>query len=431
MADSFSTIQQLKAFKAKGEPYEVRDEAIIGGRVRILVSGQMSYVYRYKFANKSHKLFVGRINLDAGGLAEARMKAREAANAVTAARSSGGLDPVTEAKLRRVAQANSSETPKDHVEKVVRDFIRLYARPHLKDWKETARLLNKEIVSRWGEKSLSELTSAEVRAAMRVIAERAPIGANRTLARFKKLCNWAIEQEIISNSPVERVKALTPERGHARERTLSDQELARVWQGADALGFPFGPITQLLILTGQRRGEVAGMTWAELDLIKRLWVIPAVRSKNGLSHPVFLTDPAIRILKNLPRFDRDKSDTDFVFSSGTTEPSGFSRAKRRLDREIKASGELLNAYVIHDLRRSAASGMARLGVALPVVERCLNHVSGSFGGIVGVYQRHSYADEMREAFSRWAAHVDGLLHTQTSVNVVELRDARITKESQR
>jgi integrase len=268
-----------------------------------------------------------------------------------------------------------------------------------------------------------------VRAAFREIATRAPIGANRTLGRFKKLCNWAIAEELISSSPAEKVRALTPEKGRARERTLTDDELARVWHAADGLGFPFGPITQLLILTGQRRGEVAGMRWSEIDLKNELWVIPAERSKNGLAHQVALTKPAIEILQRLPRFERKDGALDFVFSPGETEPSGFSRAKRRLDHEIATAGAQLAPFVVHDIRRSVASGMAALAIQLPVIERCLNHVSGSFAGIVGVYQKHQYADEMKKAFDRWSAHVMGIIRNQDNNNVIALKDSRIAKEA--
>jgi integrase len=213
---------------------------------------------------------------------------------------------------------------------------------------------------------------------------------------------------------------------------LSDEELRLVWLAAEALGFPFGPIFQLLILTGQRRGEVAGMTRGELDLVSAMWVIPPERAKNGLRHSVPLAPPAIAILKAQPRFDRAKGEADWVFSPGASAPSGFSRARRRLDAAMlellgaaDAEAEPLPTWVVHDIRRSVASGMARLGIDLPVIERCLNHISGSFGGIVGVYQRHSYAEEMRAAEERWGRHVEVLLSGPDALsNVVELKKPR-------
>jgi integrase len=174
------------------------------------------------------------------------------------------------------------------------------------------------------------------------------------------------------------------------------------------------------------------MTWRELNLVSAMWVIPPDRAKNGLRHSVPLAPPAIAILKAQPRFDRAKGEADWVFSPGATAPSGFSRARRRLDAamlELLRAGEpnaaLLPAWVVHDIRRSVASGLARLGIDLPVIERCLNHISGSFGGIVGVYQRHSFAEEMRAAEERWGLHIEAILRGELSGdNVLELKRAR-------
>jgi integrase len=168
-------------------------------------------------------------------------------------------------------------------------------------------------------------------------------------------------------------------------------------------GFPFRDVFRLLILTGARLGEVSEMRWAEIDLAAKIWTIPKERSKNGLAHAVALSVLAIAILDNLPRIE---SESGFVFTTnGRTPVSGFSRAKMRLDALI---GDM-PPWVTHDTRRSFASGAAKLGIALPVIERCLNHVSGSFAGIVGVYQRHSFADEKRNAMTAWSKHVEELL----------------------
>jgi integrase len=436
----------VTAIKAKAQqPREhaefERDEALTGAYVQYWPSGAVSYLLRYRFKGKSKKLVIGKFNPDANGLAEVRGKAREAQNQLMQARrdDDDALDPVASRSARRnAAQAERAQQQvaarpaRDLVERVVEDFMTLYAKPHTKDWRETERLLKKEIVGRWAGRRLSEISSAEVREALREVKARAPIAVNRLHGRFRKLCNWALEEEIISASPVEKVKALTPEKNRARERVLSDEELGGVWQAAETLGFPFGPIFQLLILTGQRRGEVAGMTWGEFDLANETWVIPQERTKNGLRHSVPLPQPAIAILKAQPRFKRAQGETDFVFSPGATAPSGFSRARRRLDAAMSALRRAtdpealsLPEWVVHDLRRSVASGMARLGISLPVIERCLNHISGSFGGIVGVYQRHSFAEEMRAAEIRWGRHIEAIVSGEPEANnVVELARAR-------
>ena len=187
-----------------------------------------------------------------------------------------------------------------------------------------------------------------------------------------------------------------------------------MWLAAAALGWPFGPLVQLLILTGQRLGEVAEMTWGEIDLAGKMWTLPKERCKNGRAHQVPLSPQALAILESLPRVD---SERGLVFTTnGKTPISGFSKARARLGAALPDAPH----WTFHDLRRSAATGMAALGVAIPVVERVLNHVSGSFGGIVGVYQRHGYFDERRDALDRWARHVEALASVEAD-NVVPLR----------
>jgi integrase len=413
------TVLALKALKPRAAAYEVRDPALTGAYAQVWPSGATSYILRYRFRGRSKKLVIGKFNPDAGGLAEVRRAAREAQNQLVQARRQNAdeLDPVT---ARRAAKAQQAEQAcakraaampaRDLVERLVEEFIKLYAQPHTKDWRETERILKKEIVGRWAGRRLSEITSAEIREALREIKARAPIAVNRIHGRFRKLCNWAVAEEIISASPVEKVKALTPEKNRARERVLSDNELGMIWRAAEMLQFPFGQIFQLLILTGQRRGEVAGMSWSELDISAAIWVIPPERTKNNLQHSVALSPLALSILSGQPRFQRARGETDFVFSPGVTAPSGFSRARRRLDAAIqKADAAPLPPWVVHDIRRSFAAGCARLGVALHVIERVLNHISGTFGGVVGVYQRHSFSEEMRAALDLWSRHAEAIV----------------------
>ena len=169
------------------------------------------------------------------------------------------------------------------------------------------------------------------------------------------------------------------------------------------------------------------MRWSEVDLKLRTWTIPRERVKNDIEHVVPLSVQAVTILESLPRV---KGKDDFVFTvTGTTSVSGFTRAKNRVDAFIAARLEAddpessLPHWTIHDIRRTAASGMARLGIAMPVIEKVLNHVSGSFGGIAGVYQRHTFSDEKRAALEAWGRHVAGIV-TGGKANVVELKDIR-------
>jgi integrase len=190
------------------------------------------------------------------------------------------------------------------------------------------------------------------------------------------------------------VRAPSPE--SPRERVLDDAELSAVWRAFLGLGH-YGAIVRLLALTGQRRSEVAEMTWAELDLAGKVWNLPAARCKNGRSHSVPLSDAALAILEK----NADQPQSFAIFA-----PISFSREKAVLDKLLPAE---MPKWTLHDLRRTAASGMAARGVRIDVIEKVLDHQSGSFRGIVGVYQKHSFASEKRAALDLWAAHVAALV----------------------
>jgi integrase len=287
---------------------------------------------------------------------------------------------------------------------VVADFIELYAKPNTRDWKESQRLLE-QFAEAWKGRPLAEIGKADIHRELdAIVARGAPIGANRAFAQLRKMCRWAVSRGIIERSPCEGIDPPSAEK--SRDRVLDAGELRLVWLAANRLGFPFGPITKLLVLTGARRSEVGGMEWGEIDLEARTWTIPGSRAKNHRKHVVPLSPQALDIIKGVPRF----SSSRFVFSPDSTAPSGFSRAKTRLDKLIAKlnGGEPIAPWVLHDIRRSVASGLAALGVNLPVIERCLNHVSGSFAGIVSVYQKHKFSDEMRAALEQWGRHVEEL-----------------------
>jgi integrase len=188
-----------------------------------------------------------------------------------------------------------------------------------------------------------------------------------------------------------------------------------VWKAAEAIGWPFGPAVKLMALTGQRRGEIAGMRWGEIDLDAKIWTLPAARAKNNREHVVPLSDSAIAILTALPRVH---SREGFVFTLNGAQPvSGFFQAKRRLDAALPSD---MPAFTLHDLRRTFASGCARLGIAVHVVEAALNHKSGTIRGVAAVYNKYSYDVEKRACMQAWARHVEVLL----GGNVVELAAAR-------
>jgi integrase len=198
-------------------------------------------------------------------------------------------------------------------------------------------------------------------------ARPAPVSANRALASIKTFCAFAVEQDLISVSPAAAIRAPAPET--PRERMT---ELGAVWRASLGLGV-YGAGVRLLALTGARRSEVFGMTWAELDLPGRTWTLPAARAKNGRAHQIPLSAQALDVLRELCPACTGLSKNP-VFP-----PIGFSQSKAKLDALLPG----MPAWCVHDLRRTAASGMAGLGVRIETVEKVLNHASGSFRGIVG------------------------------------------------
>ena len=187
----------------------------------------------------------------------------------------------------------------------------------------------------------------------------------------------------------------------SRDRVLSDQEIAQVWRSLPA--GDFGDIVRLLLLTGQRREEIGALQWSEVNLTDGVITLPPARVKNGRPHQVPLSKLALAILAAR----HSKSEGPAVFGrDGRDSFTNWSNTKAALDRKL---GPSFQDWHLHDLRRTCATGMARLGINLPVIERVLNHVSRRFAGIVGVYQRHDFADEKREALDKRATHLSTIV----------------------
>jgi integrase len=241
----------------------------------------------------------------------------------------------------------------------------------------------------------------------------APVSANRTLAVLKTMFKFYVRRDKLAVSPAELVDRPAPEQ--SRDRTLSDDELRAVWKAADAAAYPFGRLVQMLLLTGARRDEVREAPWSEFDLDGATWLLPAQRSKNGKAHEVPLSGAALQILSGMPRI---RGRGLLFTTTGDTPFSGLSKGKARLD---TASG--VTGWTLHDLRRTAATGMAELGVPPHVIEAALNHVSGdSKRGVAGIYNRARYAVEIRKALQAWADHIDALVNgAPVASNVVKMR----------
>lgn len=352
-----------------------------------------TWFIRYRMDGRQHRLKLG--TYPAVPLAAARSAAETAFKAIAR-----GENPA--AKVEAPARPYT-------VADMVAEFIERHAKPNTRSWAETNRILQRHVVSRWGAKEPAALGRRDVIELLDAIADAgAPIMANRTLAHVRKLFGWAVERDILSASPVANVKP--PAREQDRDRVLSDDEVRAIWDACDGLGWPFGPIVRLLLVTAQRRDEVATMRREDLQLEPGLWVVPRTETKSDRLHEVPLSPLAVEVLAGLPQFDGP-----LVFSTtGVTAVSGFSKAKLRLDDLSGVSG-----WRFHDLRRTAASGMARLGVAEHTLRRILNHAPASTSGVTAVYNRYAYLAEKRAALDLWARHVEALIGRERD-NVVRL-----------
>jgi integrase len=365
------SIDHIKPGKTR---MEIPDAGVPGLYLVVQPSGRKSWAVRYrrKGDRKSRKL-----TFDYMSLALVHKLAREAIDKVAL-----GGDPASK-------DGAGSKLFGD----VFDQYMLRHVTPNCKSHREIRRVITKDALPLWRGKDIRTITKSDVLDALDRVSDRGGISANRLLAHLKGMFNWAVDRSIIDASPVTGIKK--PATETARDRILNDDEVRRVLSAAGEIAYPHGSVVQLLLLTGQRLGEVSGMKWSEVDLDKKEWNLPAERCKNGKPHTVPLSDAAVAIIKSAPHIDAH------VFSATPGKSiSSFDRSKRHLDKLTGISG-----WVLHDLRRTVASGMQRLGVSLPVIEKVLNHTSGSFRGIVAVYQRHDFADEKRKALEAWASFI--------------------------
>ena len=363
------------------------DQGCPGFGVKVTPRGRKVFVVLYRVAGAGTRVRkytigpYGRVTLH---------QARIAAQRVFMARLEG-RDPAAEklnARRRFVV---------DRIDDVVETYIADYV-SKTRGAREISSLLRREIVANWGPRSVHEIKKREViDLVMEVVGRGTPAAANKLLKVTKAFLTWCVGRAILEISPAHGLRA--PAKEVARDRVLTDDELARVIWAARSLGYSYGNIVELLALTGQRREEIASLTRDEIDLETRFLTFPGVRTKNGKPHMVHLSEAALALLVHLP--DR----RPFVFSSTGERPfQNFSPAKRELD---KLSG--VTGWRLHDLRRTCVSGMARLGIAPHVADKILNHQSGTITGVAAVYQRHEFMVERKAALNLWGEYISSLL----------------------
>jgi integrase len=401
------------------------DDALPGFGLRITAAGKRMFVLQYKVNRTVRRTTIGAF----GDLTttQARKKAEVLRGQVRDRR-----DPVAERKAKFAATLAAEAEAKATSARdayTVETLIAGWTVDHLAErsasYRKRVPAELRRALKIW---LAAPASSFDRTAAVRVLdaakSGSGPVAANRLRAEARACWTWAVKRGAIPANPWEATpRPLAKEK--ARERVLTDFELSAVYRAAGTVSEPWGALVRLLILTGQRRGEVAGMRWDEIDADKATWSLPSERTKNGHAHTVPLSPQAVAELMTVKR----RKGAVFVFEGPRkTAFSGFGKLKADLDGKVtdaaKQAGLKVEPWTMHDLRRTMATRLQALGVRLEVTEAALNHVSGSRSGIVGVYQRHSWADEKAAALRAWAAHVFGLIEDKPAAgNVVLLRQA--------
>jgi integrase len=421
MALTELSIRKLKApTSSRREHY---DGLIPGLGVRITDKGTKTFIYVYSFNGRRRRFTIGRVGEIA--LEDAREKARELRALVRQ-----GRDPAAERKTSRALRTPAASQG-------FSEIIELYDRRDLQQnrrgW-EVKRIIDRELIPHWGDRQLTAIARADVLERIEALLDaKKPEAARRLFEVTRRFFNWAIARGIygIDQSPCKQLqpKDIIGEK-RLRTRVLRDDEMRALWRAAERLGYPFGPLVHLLMLTGQRRNEVAEASWCEIEIDKALWTIPVERMKAAAAHVVPLSAKALSILKCLPRFTND-----FVFTSGDGgKPiSGFSKMKNRLDGLVLAellklaedSGEdpskvALQNFTLHDIRRTMRTHLSALPVPELVRELVIAHTKP---GLHKVYDQHAYLDEKRQALGLWAARLKTIVEgcSAPADNVVALR----------
>jgi integrase len=371
------TDRVVQQAKAKAARVEIADAVLPGLYLIVQPTGAKSWAVRYRVGRRTRKLTLpGRYPVLS--LAKAREAARLALESVTT-----GADP---------AAAKQAGTPADDT---LAAYIALYREKHVSRLRPgTAANTNRELEhmqDAWPGRTLRSISKKDIVTVIDKAMKRGPSAGVTAWKVAKAFFAWCEAREDDFASPARSIRK--PAKEKSRERVLDDGELKLTWEAADREGGPAGALVKMLILTGARRNEITELSRDEIKA--EAIELPGERTKNGLPHTIPLT-PMIRgLLEALPRTGK------FVIN-GRDQPFGdHSGAKEKITPAIRS-------WTLHDLRRSFASGLQRLGVAPHIVELALNHRSGTFSGVAGIYQRHRYAKEVRDAFELWSQHIDVL-----------------------
>lgn len=375
------SIQSLKADTSRYIKWKDNGDGL---GIRVSPKGKKSFIYMYRFDGKSRMMTLG--DYPKMSLVEANIAHSKALEL-----KSLGIDPA-EKHIIAARQEREAET----IEELVAEYIEKWAKPRKRSWYKDQLILNKDVLPHWEKRKAKDITRKDVVALLdRIVSRGAEIQANRTLAIIRKMFNFAISRDLVEISPCSGIKAPAAER--KRERVLSEQEIVNLWVKIPQSNMHISTqiATKLLLVCGQRAGEVISMEWKELDLDGKWWTIPSHKAKNNLAHRVPLSNLAISLLEQASLY---AGQSNYVFPSPRTDNHINVDA---MSQAFKRSAELFafeEKVIPHDLRRTAASHMTGMGINRLVVKKILNHVESD---ITAVYDRHSYDNEKRKALEAW------------------------------
>lgn len=367
---------------------EYPDHKVTGLRLRIGAGGKKTWIVRRRVGAKVLNKKLG--DYPTMGLAAARVTADKLLQALT--------------------QDGSAEALERTFEAVATHWMDNVAKGRNRSWELQQRQLDLHVLPHWRDKRVATIRRADVRELLdRIEGQVAP---NRVLALIRTIFRHALSRDWIENSPAEAIKP--PKDETPRDRYLDMDEVKRVYGKADLLGYPFAGFIKMLFLTGQRRTEVGAMRWDDIDLEAGTWIISSQDTKAARAQLVPLSPQALAVLDQTPRLG------EFVWTSNGEAPIGaYSAAKARLDKYIAGLGPALAPWRLHDIRRTAATHMVRLGVGEDIVGRVLNHAPQ--GVTARVYALHSYEPEKRSALNRWAAEIERAVTGKKANKVVSIR----------
>ena len=407
-----STVEGLSR-PAPGGRSVLWDAEVKGFGVRVTSSGMRTYVLRYQIGGRDapqRQVTIGQH----GSPYTADQARRRAVELLTLVRS--GVDPLGERERAKDGAAADAERRAARMFNVLADrwVQRQVKATGMRSAKDIEGVIERDLKPAFAGLTVDEITREKVGDELEKIGNRSGAAANKSHKWLRRLFNWLIEKGVIEHSPVDRIKRPFPE--GSRNRVLSLLEVVVMWVALDAMPDPFRTFYRLLILLGQRLREVANMPWSELDLEAGEWLIPAARTKNKIEHALPLSDQAIALLVAI-KGNRAAPVGPVLTTDGRVGISGFSKMKEALDEHVATllarhpeasanTGAALPDWVVHDLRRTLATGCQALGFPVEVTEAVLNHISGRMSGVRGIYQLYDYYDEKGEALARWGALVE-------------------------